>query len=102
MMKRGDARCLVRTLRRLSDMAMLEEGGSAKGAAARESSAQPPILSGKRYAEPSAFRPEALLREARRQRKRPLLSVPDICVLDPDGDLVRRLRREGGARLHEG
>ncbi|MDE2361085.1 MAG: nucleoside phosphorylase [Hyphomicrobiales bacterium] len=61
-----------------------------------------PILAGKLYAEPSTFKPEALLREARRQRGRPLSNVPKICVLDPDGDLVRRLRRDGAARLHEG
>lgn len=48
---------------------------------------KPPILAAKRYTDPSAFKPEALLREARRQRGRALLSVPEICVLDPDGDL---------------
>lgn len=46
------------------------------------------------------FRPEALLREARRQRRLPDGPVPPICVLDPDGDLVRRLRRTGAARPH--
>ena len=27
-------------------------------------------------------------------------SVPSVCILDPDGDLVRRLRQEGRARPH--
>lgn len=61
-----------------------------------------PIFSDKHYGAPSVFRPEALLREARRQRSLPLLAVPPVCVLDPDGDLVRHLRRIGKARQHEG
>lgn len=52
----------------------------------------PPILSGKRHSEPSAFTPENLLREARRQKAINETSVPAVCVLDPDGDLVRRLK----------
>ena len=51
---------------------------------------------------PSVFRPEALLREARRQRHLPLVAVPEICVLDPDGDVVRHLKRTGAGRVHEG
>ncbi len=47
---------------------------------------------------PSVFRPEHLLREARRQRRLPELSVPEVCVLDPDGDVVRALRHAGRAR----
>ncbi len=49
------------------------------------------------HAAPSVFHPEHLLREARRQRRLPLLPVPEVCVLDPDGDLVRSLRRRGAA-----
>ena len=48
--------------------------------------------------EPSVFRPEHLLREARRQRGLAHGSVPPIGVLDPDGDLVRHLRRTGIGR----
>jgi len=44
--------------------------------------------------QPSVFLPENLLREARRQRKLPLGSVPEVCVLDPDGDIVRYLQQE--------
>lgn len=44
------------------------------------------------------FRPEHLLREARRQRGLPVHDVPTVCVLDPDGDLVRYLRRSGRGR----
>lgn len=47
------------------------------------------------HAAPSVFQPEHLLREARRQRGLPDQAVPEICVLDPDGDLVRALRRRG-------
>jgi uridine phosphorylase len=39
-----------------------------------------------------------LLREARRQLGRPEGQVPRVCVLDPDGDLVRYLRQHQLAR----
>ena len=55
----------------------------------------PPILDHKHHAEPTVFRPENLLREARRQRRLPNLPVPDVCILDPDGDIVRALRADG-------
>src|ERR687891_116620 len=60
-------------------------------------STTPPILADKHYAAPSAFTPESLLREARRQKGLASSAVPTICVLDPDGDLVRRLSKEGRA-----
>lgn len=50
----------------------------------------------------SVFRPEHLLREARRQRGLPDRDVPAIGVLDPDGDLVEHLRRTGRARRSPG
>jgi uridine phosphorylase len=57
----------------------------------------PPILSEKRYSEPSAFTPENLLREARRQKGLAEGRVPRVCVLDPDGDIVRQMRAAGRA-----
>jgi uridine phosphorylase len=45
----------------------------------------------------SVFTPEALLREARRQKGMATVDVPPICILDPDGDIMRRLRRTGEA-----
>ncbi len=54
----------------------------------------PPILSNKHVAQPSVFTPENLLREARRQKSLPLKNVPAICILDPDGDIVRSLVSE--------
>jgi uridine phosphorylase len=62
----------------------------------------PPILSHKHYEAPSAFKPENLLREARRQRGLPAIDVPEICILDPDGDIVRHLRAIGRADRHPG
>ncbi|WP_159588926.1 nucleoside phosphorylase [Chelativorans xinjiangense] len=59
-------------------------------------------MNGKDHASPSMFRPEALLREARRQKGLPFMTVPAVCVLDPDGDVVRHLRRTGAGRTHEG
>lgn len=58
---------------------------------------RPPILENKHYDEASAFVPENLLREARRQKDLIESSVPDICVLDPDGDIVRQLKANGRA-----
>jgi len=63
---------------------------------------QPPLLTNKYYAEVSTFTPESLLREARRQKGAAVESVPPVCLLDPDGDVVRRLVAEGKARKHPG
>jgi uridine phosphorylase len=57
-----------------------------------------PILVGKDYAEPSAFTPESLLRESRRQKGLKATPVPRVCVLDPDGDIVRHLIASGRAQ----
>jgi uridine phosphorylase len=54
----------------------------------------PPILAHKHSDDPSVFTPEGLLREARRQKNLRTATVPQICVLDPDGDIVRRLANE--------
>jgi uridine phosphorylase len=62
----------------------------------------PPLLDRKNVSAPSVFRPAALLREARRQKNIAAVDVPPICILDPDGDIVRRLRRDGLARPFEG
>lgn len=61
-----------------------------------------PILAGKKYGAPSEFLPENLLREARRQKQLPLVPMPEICVLDPDGDIVRHLKRTNAGRLNTG
>ncbi len=39
------------------------------------------------------------MREARRQKRLAHGSIPEICVLDPDGDIVRYLRTTGRAEL---
>ena len=62
----------------------------------------PPLLDNKNPSAPSVFEPKALLREARRQKGLPTADVPPICILDPDGDIVRRLRRDGRSRPFEG
>lgn len=59
-----------------------------------------PILWQKHYGDPSIFTPENLLREARRQKGLESQPVPDICILDPDGDLVDSLRATGQAQPH--
>ena len=57
-----------------------------------------PLSAAKDYAAASLFQPENLLREARRQNAIPPGNVPAICVLDPDGDIVRAIRADGRAR----
>jgi len=57
-----------------------------------------PVSDNKNYQAPSVFQPRALLREARRQKGLPDVEVPPVCILDPDGDIVRRLRREGRSK----
>ncbi|MDI9847074.1 nucleoside phosphorylase [Rhodoblastus sp. 17X3] len=60
----------------------------------------PPILRGKNHQAPSVFTPDALLREARRQKGIGAGAVPEICILDPDGDIVRHLIATGRSRRH--
>ena len=59
-----------------------------------------PLLQDKAYNESSVFRPENLLREARRQNEVEEGTVPEVCLLDPDGDIVRRLRAAERAMEH--
>lgn len=51
------------------------------------------LFKAKHYDEESVFLPENLLREARRQRHLKECVVPKVCILDPDGDMVRYLRK---------
>jgi uridine phosphorylase len=62
----------------------------------------PPILDNKHASSPSVFVPSALLREARRQKNIAAVQVPSVCLLDPDGDLVRVLRETGRAKPFAG
>ena len=55
----------------------------------------PPILKNKHYNKPSLFKPDALIREARRQKGLAPCSVPAFCILDPDGDLSRHMKESG-------
>jgi uridine phosphorylase len=48
-----------------------------------------PLWEAKEFDESSVFSPEALLENGRRQKDLPERSVPEICILDPDGDIVR-------------
>lgn len=61
-----------------------------------------PLLHAKAYDASSVFQPENLLREGRRQRGRPDVAVPGICLLDPDGDIVTHLVAAGRATVHAG
>src|SRR5215471_11791671 len=68
----------------------------------KSSVSKPPILANKHVAAPSVFEPKALLREARRQKGLATVTVPRVCILDPDGDIVRRLRSTGQAEPFKG
>ncbi|MBS3770651.1 MAG: hypothetical protein KGY69_10370 [Bacteroidales bacterium] len=58
-----------------------------------------PTIESKAPGEPSVFLPENLLRESRRQKDIPEGKVPEICVLDPDGDMTDYLMEKGHARI---
>lgn len=59
----------------------------------------PVIVRNKAPGAASVFQPDNLLREARRQRGIANGPIPPLCILDPDGDLVRHLRATGAAHL---
>ncbi len=61
----------------------------------------PPILAAKCYEAPSVFTAQNLLREARRQKSLAKVMVPRVCVLDPDGDIVRYLTATNQAQLEQ-
>jgi len=58
------------------------------------------ILINKDYFSQSVFTPENLLREAKRQKSIPEGSIPKICILDPDGDIVKNLFGTGLAEFN--
>ena len=59
-----------------------------------------PILKNKYFDDSTVFTPEGLLREARRQKALPQGKVPDLCILDPDGDIVHNLFSKKRALLN--
>jgi uridine phosphorylase len=61
--------------------------------------ARPPLMARNDHESPSVFRPENMLREARRQKGLSLGFVAPLCVLDPDGDVVRHVRATRDAHL---
>lgn len=63
----------------------------------KQKSEAAPLLQNKSPAAASVFSPDALLREARRQKELAPRDVPAVCILDPDGDILRRLQKAGRA-----
>jgi purine-nucleoside phosphorylase len=59
------------------------------------------ILDNKFYSEESIFKPENLLREAKRQKGKTDCDIPTICLLDPDGDLLNYLVKNDLASKNE-
>ncbi len=70
---------------------------NAGGRNALVSHRETPIIGPKYPNDDTAFSPDDLLREARRQKAIEPGSVPEICVLDPDGDIVSHLVAQGRA-----
>lgn len=58
------------------------------------------LFSKEDYEKPSVFKPENLLREARRQKSIPDCEIPRICLLDPDGDIVSYLKKSERASVN--
>jgi len=56
-----------------------------------------PLFLNKHYDHETIFQPGNLMRETRRQKGLPEGTIPAICVLDPDGDIVAHLLRRGDA-----
>jgi len=63
-----------------------------------DQSGNAPIVARSDHHASSVFRPENMLREARRQKNLPPGTVPATCFLDPDGDIVRYVRVSHAAR----
>ncbi len=59
-----------------------------------------PLRKHKFYDRPSVFTPQNLLREARRQKGITELSIPEICILDPDGDIEEYVIQKYKAQLN--
>ncbi len=59
-----------------------------------------PLIDNKKHDEQSVFKPEKLIREARRQNNRQKALMPEVCILDPDGDIVNYLLKEQRAELN--
>lgn len=53
------------------------------------------------WEEPSVFTPEALIEAVRAERQLPEVSVPEVCLLDFDGDLTDWLIQSGQVRRWE-
>lgn len=62
---------------------------------------KPPISDHKFYDQPSVFQPENLLREARRQKEITELVIPEVCILDPDGDIEEYVIQKHNAKLNK-
>jgi len=60
-----------------------------------------PITSHKFYDKPSVFQPENLLREAKRQKGITASNIPEVCILDPDGDIEEYLINTYHARQNK-
>jgi uridine phosphorylase len=59
--------------------------------------ASAPLIARSDHGAPSVFRVENMLREARRQKELASGLVPEVCVIDPDGDIVDYVRRQYSA-----
>jgi uridine phosphorylase len=92
-------------LPRAEQVELLAPVAAGSGSSARRVTTQPgssPLLTGKDFGAVSEFEPANLLREGRRQRGLPTVQVPAVCLLDPDGDIVRYLKVSRRGLRHPG
>ncbi len=59
------------------------------------------LIQNKNFKDTSVFTPANLLREARRQKKIKNCTVPEICILDPDGDILKYLQKNKQVKLNK-
>jgi purine-nucleoside phosphorylase len=59
------------------------------------------ILENKFYSEESVFKPENLLREAKRQKRLSDCNIPKVCLLDPDGDILEYLLKTNKTSINK-
>lgn len=57
-----------------------------------------PLLARDDHAHPSVFLPEVMLQEARKQKQLENSPAPEVCLLDPDGDIVSHAQRVRAAK----
>src|SRR5260370_35072841 len=84
----------METMQMISRRSAINRPGSVKSVINADPA---PLLLRDDHNRPSVFRPENMLREARRQKGLSAEPGPPFCVLDPDVDIVQYVRKNRNA-----